>query len=68
MSVLQAGLSQILSKACRGRILDFQLHPHPPVPVVASQPPYHMVAELSFPSQEAMGAALTSPEARAAST
>ena len=31
-----------------------------------SQPPYHLVAELSFPSQEAMGAALTSPEAQAA--
>jgi len=26
----------------------------------------HLVAELSFPSQEAMGAALTSPEAQAA--
>jgi uncharacterized protein (TIGR02118 family) len=31
-----------------------------------SQPPYFLVAELSFPSQEAMGAALSSPEAQAA--
>ena len=28
-----------------------------------SQPPYYLIAELSFPSQEAMGAALASPEA-----
>ena len=31
-----------------------------------SQPPYHLIAELSWPSQEAMGAALGSPEAQAA--
>ena len=31
-----------------------------------SQPPYYLLAELSFPSQEAMGASLTSPEAQAA--
>jgi uncharacterized protein (TIGR02118 family) len=31
-----------------------------------SQPPYFLVAELSFPSQEAMGASLSSPEAQAA--
>ena len=29
-----------------------------------SQPPYYLLAELSFPSQEAMGTALTSPEPR----
>ena len=29
-------------------------------------PPYYLIAELSWPSQEAMGAALTSPEAQAA--
>jgi uncharacterized protein (TIGR02118 family) len=31
-----------------------------------SQPPYYLLAELSFPSQEAMGASLASPEAAAA--
>ncbi len=31
-----------------------------------SQPPYYLLAELSFPSQEAMGAALGSPEGEAA--
>jgi uncharacterized protein (TIGR02118 family) len=31
-----------------------------------SQPPYHLIAELSFASPEVMGAALTSPEAQAA--
>ena len=31
-----------------------------------SQPPYYLLAELSFPSHEAMGAALSSPEAQAA--
>ena len=31
-----------------------------------SQPPYYLIAELSFPSQEAMGASLGSPEAQAA--
>jgi uncharacterized protein (TIGR02118 family) len=31
-----------------------------------SQPPYYLIAELSFASQEAMGAALASPEAQAA--
>ncbi len=30
-----------------------------------SQPPYYLLAELSFPSQEAMGAALSSAEAQA---
>jgi uncharacterized protein (TIGR02118 family) len=30
-----------------------------------SQPPYFLIAELSFPSQEAMGASLASPEAQA---
>ncbi len=32
-----------------------------------SQPPYFLVAELSFPTQEAMGASLASPEGQAAS-
>jgi uncharacterized protein (TIGR02118 family) len=31
-----------------------------------SKPPYFLIAELSFPSQEAMGASLGSPEAQAA--
>jgi uncharacterized protein (TIGR02118 family) len=31
-----------------------------------TQPPYYLIAELSWPSQEAMGAALGSPEAGAA--
>lgn len=31
-----------------------------------SQPPYYLLAELSFPSRSAMNAALTSPEAQAA--
>lgn len=31
-----------------------------------TQPPYYLIAELSFPSQEVMGAALGSPEAGAA--
>ena len=31
-----------------------------------TQPPYYLIAELSFPSQEAMGAALSSSEAQAA--
>ena len=31
-----------------------------------SQPPYHLIAELSFPSREAMNAALASPESQAA--
>jgi uncharacterized protein (TIGR02118 family) len=31
-----------------------------------SQPPYYLLAELSFASQEAMNAALASPEAQAA--
>ena len=31
-----------------------------------SQPPYYLIAELSFPSAEAMGASLGSPEAQAA--
>ena len=31
-----------------------------------SQPPYHLLAELSFPSREAMNAALASAEAQAA--
>lgn len=31
-----------------------------------SQPPYYLLAELSFPSQEALAAALSSPEAQAA--
>ncbi len=31
-----------------------------------SQPPYYLLAELSFPSQEAMGAGLATPEAQAA--
>jgi uncharacterized protein (TIGR02118 family) len=31
-----------------------------------SQPPYYLLAELSFPSQEAMGAALATSEAQAA--
>jgi uncharacterized protein (TIGR02118 family) len=31
-----------------------------------SQPPYYLIAELSFPSQEVMGASLGSPEAQAA--
>jgi uncharacterized protein (TIGR02118 family) len=31
-----------------------------------TQPPYYLIAELSFPSQEAMGASLGSPEAQAA--
>ena len=31
-----------------------------------SKPPYYLLAELSWPSQEAMGAALSSPEAQAA--
>ena len=31
-----------------------------------SQPPYHLIAELSFPSREAMNAALGSAEAQAA--
>jgi uncharacterized protein (TIGR02118 family) len=31
-----------------------------------SQPPYYLIAELSFPSQEAMNASQGSPEARAA--
>jgi uncharacterized protein (TIGR02118 family) len=31
-----------------------------------SQPPYYLIAELSFASQEAMGAAQASPEAQAA--
>ena len=31
-----------------------------------TQPPYYLIAELSWPSQEAMGAALGSPEAAAA--
>jgi uncharacterized protein (TIGR02118 family) len=29
-------------------------------------PPYYLLAELSFPSQEALGSALSSPEAQAA--
>ena len=33
----------------------------------ASPPPYYLIAELSFPSQEALGAAMSSPEGRAAS-
>ena len=32
----------------------------------ASQPPYYLLAELSFPSAEALNAGLTSPEAAAA--
>jgi uncharacterized protein (TIGR02118 family) len=31
-----------------------------------TQPPYYLIAELSWPSQEAMGAALNSPEGQAA--
>jgi uncharacterized protein (TIGR02118 family) len=31
-----------------------------------SKPPYYLLAELSFPSQDAMNAALASPEAQAA--
>jgi uncharacterized protein (TIGR02118 family) len=31
-----------------------------------SQPPYYLIAELSFPSQETMNASLGSPEAQAA--
>jgi uncharacterized protein (TIGR02118 family) len=31
-----------------------------------SQPPYFLIAGLSFPSQEAMGVSLSSPEAQAA--
>jgi uncharacterized protein (TIGR02118 family) len=31
-----------------------------------SQPPYYLIAELSFPSQEALGASQSSPEAQAA--
>ena len=31
-----------------------------------SQPPYYLVAELSFPSQEALNAGLSSPEGAAA--
>ena len=31
-----------------------------------TQPPYYLIAELSWPSQEAMGTALGSPEAQAA--
>ena len=31
-----------------------------------SQPPYYLIAELAFESQEAMGAAMSSPEAQAA--
>ena len=31
-----------------------------------SQPPYYLLAELSFPSREAMNAALHSPESQAA--
>ena len=31
-----------------------------------SQPPYFLIAELSFPSQEVMGASLGTPEAQAA--
>ncbi len=31
-----------------------------------SQPPYYLLAELSFPSQEALGAGLSSPEGAAA--
>jgi uncharacterized protein (TIGR02118 family) len=31
-----------------------------------SQPPYFLIAELSFPSQEVMGASLATPEAQAA--
>jgi uncharacterized protein (TIGR02118 family) len=31
-----------------------------------SKPPYYLLAELSFPSQEAMGASLASPDAQAA--
>ena len=31
-----------------------------------SQPPYYLIAELSFPSREAMNAALASPESQAA--
>jgi uncharacterized protein (TIGR02118 family) len=31
-----------------------------------SQPPYYLLAELSFPSAEALNAGLTSPEAAAA--
>ena len=31
-----------------------------------SQPPYYLLAELSFPSREAMNAALRSPESQAA--
>jgi len=32
-----------------------------------TQPPYYLIAELSWPSQEAMGAAMSSPESQAAS-
>ena len=31
-----------------------------------SQPPYHLLAELSFPSQEALNAGMSSPEGAAA--
>jgi uncharacterized protein (TIGR02118 family) len=31
-----------------------------------SQPPYYLIAELSFPSREAMNTALASPESQAA--
>ena len=31
-----------------------------------SQPPYYLIAELSFPSQEALGASQGTPEAQAA--
>ena len=31
-----------------------------------SQPPYYLIAELSFPSQEVLGASQSSPEAQAA--
>ena len=34
--------------------------------VDGSQPPYYLLAELSFPSQEGMGASLASAEAQAA--
>ena len=33
---------------------------------MASQPPYHLLAELSWPTEAAMGAALSSPEAQEA--
>ena len=36
------------------------------MPLDGSQPPYHLLAELSFASREALNAGLSSPESAAA--